>query len=564
MIGTIRKHSKWLLWIIAGATIFSMVYYIGFNPTRGGSSGYQSVNTNLVSGSIYGEKVTLENYTRAKRDVDLYFLLNYGSWALHNPNMSEARLQQEIYIRMMLLQKAKSLGIHVSDAQVEQEAAVYLRSPALIRALGAHTQSVPFDAFVKQVLAEEDMDAGDFQNFVRDDIAVQQLQAIYSLSGEMITPGEAVAEYMRDYQEFSVQAVFFSASNFLSRVSIPPTEVGLFYTNYMAQYRLPDRVQVSYVLFSLSNYLGQAEKQLTNLDSQVANIYTQYGMQATPDAKTPEEAKTLIRKTLIRQEALSYASKQANDFAQVVFNASSSANKAPSPDDLATAARQQNLPVQMTAPFSEEYGPQEFVASEAFIKAAFNLGPDNPISEPIPTPEGVYIIALQTNLPSEIPPLADIRGRVTEDMRFREAAFMARVAGTNFTHELTSHMALGKSFAAAAIAEGYDPQVLPPISLNTSEMPELGDHATLNQLKAAIFTTTVGGTSEFKATDDGGFIVYVESRLPLDQSKMNTDLPEFIGQFRQQRQSQLFSSWIQREASRELRDTPLFKRVPPE
>lgn len=561
MIGTIRKHSKWLLWIIAGLTIFSFVYFMGSGPARNGGGGGTSVNTNLINGTIYGEKVTPENYDRAEHDVDIYFLLNSGMWALHNPNLTQARLQQEIYVRMMLLQKAKSVGIHVSDEQVEQAAATYLRSTALIRTLGIHGQSVPFDAFAKEILAPEDMDAGDFQNFVRDDLAVQQLQSIYSLPGELITPDEAATEYLRDFQEFSAQIVFFSASNYLARVSVAPQDVGLFYTNYMAEYRLPDRVQVSYVLFSLSNYLGQAQTQLTNLDDQVANIYTKYGMQATPDAKTPDEAKDLIRKTLLRQQALADAGKQANDFAQVVFNVSGSANKAPSPDDLAVAARQKGFPLQTTEPFSQEYGPQEFAASETFIKTAFNLEPDNPISEPIATPEGAYIIALQTNLPSEIPALADIRDRVAIDLRLREASIMARIAGTNFVNSLTSHMALGKSFASAAIAEGCDPQVLPPFSLNTSEMPELEDHATLNQLKSAAFTTTVGSFSDFKGTEDGGFVIYVESRLPLDQSKMTADLPQFTAQLRQQRQSQAFDSWIQREASRELRNTPLGQQM---
>jgi hypothetical protein len=307
----------------------------------------------------------------------------------------------------------------------------------------------------------------------------------------------------------------------------------------------------------VSNYLGQAQKQLTNLDTQVTAYYTKYGMQATPDAKTPDEAKAEIRKAFLREQALADAGEQANGFAQVVFNISSAANKAPSPDDLAAAARQKDLLIRSTAPFSEQYGPQEFTASSAFIKTAFQLTPDSPISEPIAAPEGIYIIALQANMPSQIPPLAVIQGQVALDLRLREATLMARTAGTNFARTVTSRMAIGKSFAAATVAEGCDPQVLPPFSLDTSEMPELEDHATLNELKNATITTTVGNASGFKESTDGGFVLYIESRLPLDQSKMQTDMPQFLAQLRQQRQSQAFNSWIQREASRELSSTPL-------
>ena len=38
MIGTIRKHSKWLWWIIAGLTVVSFVYW-GVTPATRNASG---------------------------------------------------------------------------------------------------------------------------------------------------------------------------------------------------------------------------------------------------------------------------------------------------------------------------------------------------------------------------------------------------------------------------------------------------------------------------------------------------------------------------------------------
>jgi hypothetical protein len=555
MIVILRKHAKWLMIPLFSLVIISFLFFMSSGPARnGGSGGSTSVNTNIVGGEIYGEKVTPEKYDRIEHDVDLYFLFNYGQWALHNPNLTQQRLQQEIYVRMMLLQKAQSGGVHVSDDQVEQAAANYLRSPTLLRAMGVSGQSVPFNDFVQQVLPREDLTAADFENFVRDDLSVQQLQNIYGLSGELITPQEAAAEYVRNNEELSAQIVFFSASNYLSDVTVTPAEVGMFYTNFMAEYRLPDRVQVNYVVFSVSNYLAQAKLEVTNLDAQVASIYSRYGMQVVPDAKTPDEARAEIRNVVLRRAALVDAGNQADDFAQAVFNIEPAL-----PQNLSTVARQKGLPIQTTAPFSADYGPEEFAAPAVFTKTAFELTPDSPISEPIAGPDGVYIIALETNLPSEIPSLEDIRGRVADDLRFRIATLKAQQAGSNFTVSLSVRMALGKSFAAATIAEGYDPQVLPPFALSTQEMPDLGDQATLNQLKQAAFTTRVGSVSNFRPTDDGGFVLYVESRLPVDQSKMAAELPQFTAQLREQREMQAFNSWVQREASRQLRSTPIFR-----
>ena len=88
-------------------------------------------------------------------------------------------------------------------------------------------------------------------------------------------------------------------------------------------------MQVSYVAFSITNYLAQskAEWAKTNFEAQVDAIYDQYGAQAFPDAKTPEAAKEKIRDMLIRQRALTAAGMEANDFARAVFALDQSAPK---------------------------------------------------------------------------------------------------------------------------------------------------------------------------------------------------------------------------------------------
>ncbi len=171
------------------------------------------------------------------------------------------------------------------------------------------------------------------------------------------------------------------------------------------------------------------------------------------------------------------------------------------------------------------------------------------------------MIALQNNLPSEIPPLDQIRARVTGDLKLREAIFMAQTAGTNFVRRLPVQMASGKSFAAVSFADGLDPQVLPPFSMVTQEMPELADHATINQLRAAAFATPAGTSSGFRTTDDGGFVLFVESRLPIDEEKMAAELPQFTAELRNRRSQQAFNDWLQHEASRELQNTALGRQM---
>jgi hypothetical protein len=170
----------------------------------------------------------------------------------------------------------------------------------------------------------------------------------------------------------------------------------------------------------------------------------------------------------------------------------------------------------------------------------------------------VYVLAFARRLPSEIPPLDQIHERVTQEYQLQAATFLARSAGTNFDRTLTG-MTADRGFASLCVAAGLQPEMLPAFSLSTQELPELGERTELNQLKQAVFTTPVGKTSDFVATSEGGFIVYVQSRLPMDQAKMNSDLPRYTAALRRERQSEAFGQWVNLEASRQLLSTPAFR-----
>jgi hypothetical protein len=183
-----------------------------------------------------------------------------------------------------------------------------------------------------------------------------------------------------------------------------------------------------------------------------------------------------------------------------------------------------------------------------------------PFASPIVGPDAVYVIAFDKQLPSEIPSFAEIRDRVTQDFKMQQAVALAQNAGTNFLQTLMTGVAAGKSFASVCAAASLPPKFLPPFSLSTRELPELGDHAELNQLKQTAFTTAVGHASGFEPTGDGGFILFVQSQLPVDQSVLIADLPQFTDTLRRTRENEAFSEWLGNEASHALRGTPLNKR----
>ena len=59
-------------------------------------------------------------------------------------------------------------------------------------------------------------------------------------------------------------------------------------------------------------------------------------------------------------------------------------------------------------------------------------------------------------------------------------------------------------------------------------------------------------------------IVYVKARLPLDETKLKTDLPAFTAMLRQYRQNDAFNEWFRKNAEEGLRSTAFTQLQPSE
>jgi hypothetical protein len=203
--------------------------------------------------------------------------------------------------------------------------------------------------------------------------------------------------------------------------------------------------------------------------------------------------------------------------------------------------------VKVTAPFDIQDGPEELHVPTSFSRAAFALTEQEPFAPAIVGEDAVYLIAFEKRFPSEMQPLAKILEQVTADYRFTQAIQLARQAGTNFSATLAAGLTQGKTFAAICGEAKVKSVTLPPVSLATRTLPEVEDRVSLTQLKQTAFTTPVGETSDFVPTRDGGLVLHVVSRLPLDEAKLKAELPAFLNYVRQNRQGEVFNDWFRKQ-----------------
>ncbi len=543
MFGTIRRHQTWLWAVIITITVISFVVF--FNPNNK-YAGHSASKADL--GSISGEAISVEDYRAVGAEVQLSYFLGHGDWPDHDAAAKQSGYneQREIYQRLFLIQKQKEYNIHVSREVIGTTAAQILHS------LGRNGTAVPLDAFETQLLKPHGLTKEDFSRMLEHELGVRQLVTALGLTGKLTTPQEAEMLLRAEREEITTEAVFFSATNYVAAVKATPEYVGQFYTNQMARYRIADRRQVSYLKFKGADFLADADAQiakLTNFTAQVDAVYLQRGTNYYKDL-SPDAAKKQIRDEYRKGIALRAARNKAAEFADELLNL------APVQlGNLETLATQKGFTAEISAPFTAETGPVELDVPPTFVKTAFALTADEPFAGPIVGENDVFVIGLKRTIPSEIPSLDTIRAKVEADYQFLSALQIAHNVGTNFAHTIaTTPM---KTFAGLCAAANFVPVKFPAFSLTTRTLPEVEGHIRFGQLQEIAYGLPVDGNSGFVPTEDGGLILHIIARTPVDDATVKAELPAFLAQVRQTRQNEAFNAWFSREAQTGLRDTPL-------
>jgi hypothetical protein len=204
----------------------------------------------------------------------------------------------------------------------------------------------------------------------------------------------------------------------------------------------------------------------------------------------------------------------------------------------------------VTEPFAAE-GPKALKVPGQFAQVALALTPQQPVpNEPLPGADGIYVIALKKKIPSEVEPFESVRERVLEDFRRDEAKEAARRAGEAFYSKLTNSLAQNKSFEESCQELSVIPEKLPPLSITTRALsPELESRVSLSLLKDVAFALAPGKTSGFVQSRDGGLVLHVVSRQPVDEAKLKAELPAFIDRLREERRHEASNEWFRKELS---------------
>ncbi len=547
MIGTVRKHQSWLWAIIITVTIISFLYW---SPNIKTGNNVDSGSSGFDYGSINGKRITREQFAKAQTEVRILGFFSSGKW-MEPSDLSRQEWVREVYNRLVLFEKMKDLNVRPSEAATVQ----WIKN--LITRGG--TMDVAFDQFeriIKNNFEPQGISTAQFEEFAMHELGREHLQSVYGLTGALLTPAEATDVYRYENDTVNAQLVLFSGSNYLSQVKVTDDAVAKFYTNNTQRYYLPPRVQVNYVRYDLTNYLADADTEITKSTNLTQYLDYQY-YRRTNDFKgmSRDDAMKQLKEEVRKEFALNVARRHAAELIEALYKGHDDNNPLTA-QDLAKIAATKNLQVKESPLFDRNANTNEVHLPEAAIQAAFRLTDNDPEDKarerlytvtPIVGDDGAYVLGLKHRVDSTLQPLTAVKDKVTKDYKETEAKKLARDAGSAFGNYVTNEIAKGKTFSAIVAERKVKTMNLPPFALNTRALPQLPESIDLRQLKVVGLKLANGKASDFVATEDGGFVMFVESRSPADPAKMQTELPKFMEQMREQRQYAAFNDWFQKQ-----------------
>jgi peptidyl-prolyl cis-trans isomerase D len=516
----LRKHARW---IMAGVLLLLIPSFVALF-TSTGSAGKRAA-ADLPS--IGGKPVDVAEYQHALSTATALYMINVGREARRTPEVQD-RLAQEAIVRILMLRKAKELGIRVVDSELVQT----LRNQPFMLSENGQFDPERYQRFLIY-LNNIGISEARYEEILREELTRAKLEQMVTAAA-IATPQEVELVYMPYHERATIELALFDVNDYHEPVTVSNEEAQAFYEKNQESFRTPAEVKVRYVEFSIAD----AEKTIHLTDEEFTEFYNRNKIKyaGTNTIAPPLEAvKAEVQADLLTSRADRAAADRATEFSVRLVPKQGAARP-----DFATVCAEFGLKSQETDYFSLLDKPVGATASVVFVQQAFALTPDAPTSDPVPAPDGYFVLDYVDSKPSVIPPFDEVKDKVVDEIK-RLRIYDATVKrGETIAAELKKLVAAGKTFDAACAELKLKTETPPPFTLadQTAKLPSA------QRIKSEVLGMPVGTVSGFVPTISGGLVFYLKDRQPPDPATADQDRSKMAQQILQQHQQALFQAWV--------------------
>ncbi len=494
MITIMRKHHKVLMIVITGLVCISFSWY--WNKTDFAQIG------NGMAGKIYDRNVSQVEFQRHARLFQLGSQLGMGDLvqALTLGAQSETEAYSAFSWNVMVLRhEAAQLGIQPTTAEI---AAAVQKLPAFQGTNGFDLAK--YTDFADHALAPMGFSEAQVEELVADQIALNRVEKILG-AGVTVPDSEMRANYEKLYSKMEVSTVHLTSADLGTDWQVPDADAQKYYDAHKAELKTEEKRQVKFVDLGLT-----------------------------------EEEKKLTGKARI--DVLQKMADVAGDFADAL--------QAKGAQFDAVAAKFKLQP-QETGPFTKS-APDPAFASPELTQAAFALSPEAPASAPIQTPNGFYVERLAKMMPARPLTLEEAKPTIVETLKKQHVQTLLTAKAEMVRQQLGEALKNGKTAEEAATQAGVKAEKMPAFALienapgaRTATPPDPKMQTPeMQQLKQTVSDMIPGSVSDLIPQADGGLLVILEKRQPLDTAQFDSARPLVEASALQNRSQVVFYEWL--------------------
>lgn len=489
MVNLLRKYQQALMIIITILVIVAFVFLFNVNRSIDHGPGGQAQNV----GKIYGRTISMSEAQREVRKLRIIQVLQLQDFAdslVGRVTSQDQAFSMFIWNSIVLRHEADRLKIYPTQDEVK------------VAIMGIHSlqtngvfDSAKYTSFIEDMLAPNGFSASELEDIMRDDLRLQKIKALLNSTFD-VPPEMYRAAYTHAYQKIDVSLIRFNLSDFASAVKISDDDVKKAYNEHPDNYKSEEQRSIKYVSFMLSD----AEKKLTGPD---------------------------------RIEALKKLRQRVDDFTQAMLE------KDAKFDNVAAKA---GVTVTTTKPFPETNPDPKLEQTPAVIAAAFHLTMAEPDSDAIQAENGYYVVHLENIEPSRQLTLEEAKPKVTEELKNTRAHELLSIKASDVRNKIETDMKAGKSFADAATAAGQKVETFPPFSYAEPNFELPG----AREIMTKALDLKDGQLSDLMETPDGGILVRLDKREPVDEAKMEKEKPLLAPRIAERELNVVFGEWLRK------------------
>lgn len=495
MITMMRKHHKVLMIVITVLVIISFSWY--WNKTDFAQMG------NAPVGKIYDHNVSQLEFQRNSRLLRLGSEL--GMRDLVQSLTLGAQSENEAYTDfswnlMVLRHEADQLGVEPTTAEI----AAYVKTMPVFQGADGFDLKKYTD-FADHALAPMGFSEAQVEELAADQITLDRVEEILG-AGVSMPEAEMKTTFEQLYSKMDAATVQLHTADFASQVQVSDPEIAKYYEGHKATLKTDEMRQVKFVNFGLN-----------------------------------DEQKKLTGKTRI--DVLQKLADNANDFTEAL--------QAPRADFDSVVAKFKLTPKE-TGTFSQANPDPQLAGAPTLGQAAFGLTTAAPNSDAIQGPDGFYVQHLEKIDPARPLTLDEAKPKIVDALKTERTQQLVAAKAKAVADQLREALKSGKPVDEAAAQAGVKLEKISSFSL--IDNPPGASPATppdpktqtpeMQMIKQTVSEMTPGSVSELLPQPDGGMLVILEKREPLNVAQYESSRPLLETRALDNKRQIVFLEWL--------------------